>query len=229
MTNQAIGTDASESSHLVDHELEVLEHLAQAEDVRQRDLARIIGMSLGMTNAILKRLAHKGFITIRKVNNRNIMYAVSPDGFEEIAQRSYRYLKRTIKNVVVYRETIDSLVRLIADQGYAELELMEPSDLDFIVEHACEVKGVTFARGRATNQGRSPSGAATADRPAAAPGAANVATAARRARTDDAEPNGRFLLHSERIEPPSGRRTLAELEHAIVSGAREAYLSEVLI
>lgn len=197
MTNRLISADASTTSHLGDHELEVLEHLAHAEDVRQRDLARIIGMSLGMTNAILKRLAHKGFITIRKVNNRNILYVVSPDGFEEIARRSYRYLKRTIRNVVVYRETIHSLVKLIADQGFSEIALMEPSDLDFIVEHACDVSNVAFARDR-----RIP-GAMSAD--------------------------GRFLLHSERLEPPSGRRTLAELESAVLSGAREAYLSEVLI
>jgi DNA-binding MarR family transcriptional regulator len=211
MSNRAIQADASQTANLVDHELDVLEHLARAKNVRQRDLARIIGMSLGMTNAILKRLAHKGLITIRKVNNRNIMYAVSPDGMEEIARRSYRYLKRTIKNVVVYRETIDSLVRLIADQGFSEVELVEQSDLDFIVEHACEIQGVVYRRARVK------AGSAT-------PGLVNPGPA----NPGPADP-GRFLLHSEQLEPPAGRRTLEELESAVLSGAREAYLSEVLI
>ena len=195
MSNEPLNTDASISSHLMDPELEVLRHIAHAEDVRQRELARIIGMSLGMTNAILKRLAQKGLITIRKVNNRNIMYAVSPDGFEEIARRSYRYLKRTIKNVVVYRETIESLVELIVEQGFEEINLIEESDLDFIVEHACGVASVKYRRRRV-----------------AAPSA-----------------SGAFLLHSEKLEPPAGRRSLKELESAILGGAREAYLSEVLI
>ena len=193
MNNEPANADASISSHLVDPELKVLQHIAHADDVRQRALARIIGMSLGMTNAILKRLAQKGLITIRKVNNRNIMYAVSPDGFEEIARRSYRYLRRTIKNVVVYRETIESLVALIVGQGFDEIDLIEQSDLDFIVEHACGVAAVRYRRRRA-----------------AAPGTA-------------------FLLHSEQLEPPAGRRTLEELESDILGGAREAYLSEVLI
>ena len=61
--------------------------------MHQRDLARIVGLSLGMTNAILKRL-------VKKVNNRNIQYIVSPKGINEITRRSYRYFKRTIKNVV---------------------------------------------------------------------------------------------------------------------------------
>ena len=33
-----------------------------------------------MTNAILKRLATKGFITMRKVNARNIHYLVTAEG-----------------------------------------------------------------------------------------------------------------------------------------------------
>ena len=33
-----------------------------------------------MTNSILKRLATKGFLTMRKVNVRNIHYLVTPEG-----------------------------------------------------------------------------------------------------------------------------------------------------
>lgn len=199
-----MSADTSDSAHLIDPELEALQHIAHAENVHQRDLARIIGMSLGMTNAILKRLTRKGLITVRKVNNRNIMYAVSPAGFDEIATRSYRYLKRTIRNVVVYRKTIDSLVRLIAAQGFRQIDLMEDSDLDFIVEHACGEVRIHFRRRR------NPSSPA----PAAVP--------------EVPEPEV-FLLHSEQREPPAGGRNLKELERAVLNGAREAYLSEVLI
>lgn len=196
MSNSPESPAASLHADLGDHELEVLEHIAGAQTVRQRDIAQIIGMSLGMTNAILKRLARKGLITIRKVNNRNIMYAVSSDGFEEIARRSYRYLRRTIRNVVVYRETIESLVDLVAGRGFSDLDLIEASDLDFIVEHACERARIRYRRSSMSSSGH------------------------------DAET---FLLHSERLEPPVGRRSLKELEAAILNGAREAYLSEVLI
>ena len=41
--------------------------------------------------------------------------------------------------------------------------------------------------------------------------------------------NATFVLHSERHEPPSGRRRLDELERAIREGEHEAYLSELLI
>ena len=48
-------------------ELKILEKIHNNEDsIRQRDLAKIAGLSLGMTNSILKRLMDKGFLTVQK-------------------------------------------------------------------------------------------------------------------------------------------------------------------
>ena len=63
-----------------DHELDVLSQIHHNQAVKQRDIAHAIGLSLGMTNAILKRLATKGFITMRRLNARNVHYLVTPDG-----------------------------------------------------------------------------------------------------------------------------------------------------
>jgi hypothetical protein len=112
-----------------DRELDALERIQQSQNpVRQRDLARIIGLSLGMTNAILKRLAQKGLLQV------------------QIAHRSYRYLKRTIKNVVFYKEAIDRLIQEIGSRGFRRLVLVGSSDLDFIVEHLCHKHHLVFER-----------------------------------------------------------------------------------
>ena len=118
----------------------------KADIVRQRDLARIAGSSLGMTNAILKRLVQKGFIIIRKINSRNIQYIVTPDGVNEIARRSYRFFKRTIRNVVSYRDRIDESVSRAKTRGMQAVLLVGMSDLDFIVEHACDRHGLPFLK-----------------------------------------------------------------------------------
>jgi DNA-binding MarR family transcriptional regulator len=131
-----------------ERELEVLESIYNnGTRVRQRDLARVAGLSLGMTNAILKRLARKGWLAIRKVNNRNVLYAVTPAGAEEIARRSYRYFKRTIRNVVDYKEAIERLLADARRAGCDTVALVGRSDLDFIVEHVCAKLGMRFARG----------------------------------------------------------------------------------
>lgn len=133
--------------HTRETELDILEKISSSNSgVRQRDLARIIGLSLGMTNAILKRLAQKGWLKVKKVNNRNIQYVVSPQGMEKIARRSYRYFRRTIKNVVYYKEAIESLVREAMARDYKGILLVGKSDLDFIVEHLCLTYRLGFQR-----------------------------------------------------------------------------------
>jgi len=128
-------------------EIIVLENIYQSSpEIRQRDLAEIAGLSLGMTNVILKRLALKGLLTIKRVNNRNIHYIVTPAGIDAITRKSYGYFKRTIKNVVYYRESIEKLVLDIKTQGYDGLILKGSSDLDFIVEHACRKSDLKYIK-----------------------------------------------------------------------------------
>ncbi|MFA6505202.1 MAG: transcriptional regulator, partial [Treponemataceae bacterium] len=128
-----------------DAELAILENIYASEKkfaiVKQRDLAAAAGASLGMTNAILKRLTLRGMIAVRKLNSRNVQYAITPDGVNEIARRSYRYFKRTIKNVVFYRDRIDEAVSRSKVHGALAVLLIGVSDLDFIVEHACDRHG----------------------------------------------------------------------------------------
>lgn len=147
--HKVVVASTPESLSAQDIELEVLRTISEHTHVHQRDIARIVGTSLGMTNAIVKRLAHKGLISIRKVNNRNIHYVVSSDGLEAIAKRSYRYLKRTIKNVVYYKQAIGEVVDTAQRHGFGALILVGHSDLDFIVEHWCLRLGVEY-RSQAT-------------------------------------------------------------------------------
>ena len=125
-------------------ELEILEHLHHDTNLHQRDLARIAGLSLGMTNVILKRLAMKGFLMVRKVNNRNIKYIVSPAGVEEISKRSYNYFKRTIKNIVYYKDNLECSIQTLKTRGVERVVLAGESDVDFILEHLCSKNGLEF-------------------------------------------------------------------------------------
>jgi predicted transcriptional regulator len=118
----------------------------QKQNLRQRDLAQIAGTSLGMTNSILKRLAGKGWISIKKLNSRNIQYAVTLEGINEILHRSYGYFKRTIKNVVFYKDTIDEIIQKAKWRNISAVLLIGTSDLDFIVEHSCHRYGLSFLK-----------------------------------------------------------------------------------
>jgi DNA-binding MarR family transcriptional regulator len=134
----------------VDTEFIILENiydsLGRNTPLRQRDLALITGASLGMTNSILKRLTQKGWITIKKLNHRNIQYAVTIAGLNEILHRSYRYFKRTIKNIMVYKDAIDRVVYQAKRKNYTVILLIGVSDLEFIIEHSCYNQGLSFLK-----------------------------------------------------------------------------------
>lgn len=130
-----------------ENELTLLEAIHRHQpNIRQRDLAEIAGLSLGMTNSILKRLTEKGWITVRRLNSRNVRYAVTPDGVDEIIHRSYAYIKRTIKHVVGYRRTFERFAFALKEQGFGRVILIGRSDLDFVVEHALSEYGLILTK-----------------------------------------------------------------------------------
>ncbi len=125
----------------------ILEQLSQnKEPIRQRELAEIAGLSLGMTNGLLKRMADKGLLMMEKVNSRNIKYILTSEGRQELNRRTQKYMKRTIKNVVYYRQAIENLVGNASREGYKGVSLIGKSDLDFILEWACHHYRITYIR-----------------------------------------------------------------------------------
>ena len=128
-------------------ELEILTQVYQAQEQKsassQRSIAQAAGMSLGMTNAILKRLAEKGFVMMRRVNSRNVHYLVTPAGVDEVAKRSYRYLRRTVGHVVRYKERVREFCKAERAAGTRHIVLLGPSDLTFLVEWCAEKESLT--------------------------------------------------------------------------------------
>jgi len=129
-----------------DKEAIILEHIYYNDSLKQRELADKAGISLGMTNAILKRLVEKGWLMTKRINRRNLSYVVSPAGVEEIFKRGYQYFKRTIDDVLLYKKGIEQMISEAADAGYKTVALVGKSDLDFLVEYACRKAGVEFAK-----------------------------------------------------------------------------------
>ena len=125
-----------------DKEAVILEHIYHNDSLKQRELADKAGISLGMTNAILKRLIEKGWLMTKRLNSRNISYEVSPAGMEEVFKRGYQYFKRTIDDVRLYKKGIEQLVSEAVEAGYKGIALVGKSDLDFIVEYTCGKAGV---------------------------------------------------------------------------------------
>lgn len=133
-----------------DSELAILETIYLAEkskkSIKQRELASAASLSLGMTNAIIRRFVEKGWLSVRHLNPRNIQYAVTPEGVREITRRAYGYFKRTINNVIVYKDFLENLVADKRKEGYTGILLLGPSDFEFIVDYACQKNDLFFMK-----------------------------------------------------------------------------------
>jgi DNA-binding MarR family transcriptional regulator len=145
-----------------DAELSILEtiYLSQkhSEAIKQRALAQAASLSLGMTNALIKRFLEKGWITVRRINTRNIQYAITPEGVNEIAHRAFRYFKRTIHNVSIYKQLVEDLIAEKCRQGYTGVLLAGPSDLEFIVEYSCQKFEMLFIKAAEARKNKPMSG-----------------------------------------------------------------------
>jgi len=79
----------------------------------QREISKKMGVSLGKTNYCLKALIDKGFIKFQNFYNNKkksaYIYFLTPQGIEEKAQVTYRFLQRKIKEYENIKVEIESL------------------------------------------------------------------------------------------------------------------------
>ena len=110
----------------------------------QRALARTAGLSLGLTNALLRRFVERGWVKLLRVRGRSIKYALTPTGVQQIAIRTVDFFARAMRNASLYRKKIDSFIEKVARRGYCAVLLLGPEELDFLFDYACLKHGLQF-------------------------------------------------------------------------------------
>ncbi|MDW7999186.1 MAG: winged helix-turn-helix transcriptional regulator, partial [Thermodesulfovibrio sp.] len=72
--------------------LKILEHIDQDPSITQRDLTAKLGIALGLTNTYIKRLSKKGYIKIKNLTGKRIMYILTPKGLIEKTRLTCNYM-----------------------------------------------------------------------------------------------------------------------------------------
>ena len=72
--------------------LGVLNAVEENSRVTQRDVAKNVGIALGLTNAYLKRCIKKGLIKVQQVPANRYAYYLTPQGFAEKSRLTGEYL-----------------------------------------------------------------------------------------------------------------------------------------
>jgi len=133
-----------------DTELALLERIYQHQQtggrLTQRDLAEASGLSLGMTNALLRRLVDSGWVLLTKLTSKTVRYGLTEAGVAEVTRRAAGYFRDASESALLYRDRIDALVARAVDSGYEMLVLAGVSEIDSLLDASCERQGIALIK-----------------------------------------------------------------------------------
>lgn len=119
-----------------EREFELINIIADGMALNQRALSVKAGISLGMTNLLLKRLVIKGYLRVRQLNPKKVEYLLTRNGFSEKAKKSYRYTLKTMNSLAALKEKIRDILSSEHAQGISEVILLGKGDWQDMVDLA---------------------------------------------------------------------------------------------
>lgn len=85
---------------------QILQAIASGGPITQRSLSGSLGVALGLTNLLIRRLAGKGYIKISGMGTRHVRYLMTPAGWEALGRATRLSLENTVHLYTQTREQI---------------------------------------------------------------------------------------------------------------------------
>ncbi|MHC2995263.1 MAG: winged helix-turn-helix transcriptional regulator [Candidatus Atribacteria bacterium] len=97
--------------------LETLLELKQNPSLTQRSLAHRLNISLGLTNAIMQNLIHRGWVKAKRLTGRKILYLITPQGMARATNLIYDRFRETQNYYQYTKELLTSYLIDLYNQG----------------------------------------------------------------------------------------------------------------
>ena len=98
-------------------------------EINQRQLARELDVSLGLTNTYFQRVLKKGWIRAQQVKPRRWLYFLTPKGALEKSRLSVSYMHRTLNSFRELKSKGDEHLRILSEKGVSGIHLCGEDDL----------------------------------------------------------------------------------------------------
>ena len=95
----------------------LLSEISGDERLSQRELAKRLGIALGLVNSYLKNLVSKGFVRVNNFPKNRYAYLLTPKGFAEKSRLAYQHLSYFSGLYTVARQDYLKLFRSLAAEG----------------------------------------------------------------------------------------------------------------
>src|SRR5450830_777981 len=103
-----------------EYRYKILKLIEAQPEISQRELAQVLGISLGKANFCLKALIDVGFLKATNFRNSKnklaYMYLLTPSGIEEKASITLRFLKYKIQQYEALKAELEELKREAATE-----------------------------------------------------------------------------------------------------------------
>lgn len=123
---------------LAESEFILIQEIAKSPTRTQRELSTSVGLSLGMTNLLIKRLARKGLIKVTQLDWNRTQYILTIKGGLEKARKMYDY---TIYTVRIFRQIEDNITQALRAEyaaGRRRFTLVAEAELLELIRESVE-------------------------------------------------------------------------------------------
>ena len=110
-------------------QLEALLEIKQNPSLTQRSLAHCLNISLGLTNAILQNLMHRGWVKAKKMTGRKILYLITPQGMVRATNLVYDRFRETQNYYQYTKEMLTSYLANLYTKGKRKAAIYGTSQL----------------------------------------------------------------------------------------------------
>ncbi len=141
---------------ITDKELTIIKEIANNHQPNQRGIAKNTGLSLGLVNLMIKRLIKQGYVKTKHLNQKKIQYLLTPKGFSEKANKSYKFVLKTIQLLKSIKKNIQELIVTEYERGTREFIIIGNSELADIAEmvfSSLSLAGLKYSRKRNVKYG----------------------------------------------------------------------------
>ena len=104
-------------------------------EINQRQLARELDVSLGLTNTYFQRVLKKGWVRAQQVKARRWLYFLTPKGALEKSRLSLSYLHRTLNSFRELKSKGDEHLRILSKKGVRGIHLCGEDDLTEVLSY----------------------------------------------------------------------------------------------
>ena len=126
-------------------DLRVLEAVEADPGVSQRELARDLGVAVGVVNACLRALVRKGMIKVRGENNRSVTYHLTKSGLLHKSGLALEWTRNTLGFYRQARTQVAENLAQLAAEGHRQAVVFGAAELGEIAVLVAPHSGITVA------------------------------------------------------------------------------------